>query len=244
MNDAAAARGAAPADQPSRSRPLVWGAPVRVFHWLMVASFAGAYLTAEGERWRAVHVALGYAMVGLVVFRIVWGLVGTRHARFANFVRGPAAAKRYLATLLSGNPEHYVGHNPAGGWAIVGLLAFTLAVAASGWGAYHEFGGAVVEHLHEAIANLMLALIGVHVAGVLVGSWLHRENLVGAMISGRKQAQPHDGVRSSRRPVAALLFAAVLGFAWLQWQSVPTAGGSDGRAATIEKSVDHDGHQD
>jgi len=189
-------------------------------------------------------VALGYTMAVLVIFRIIWGLVGTRHARFASFVRGPTAVKRYLATLLRGDPEHHVGHNPAGGWAIVGLLAFTLVVAASGWGAYHEIGGEASEQLHEVIANLMLALVGVHVAGVLIGSWLHRENLVGAMISGRKQAPPADGLPGSRRPVAALLVAAACGFAWLQWQSVPPARGIDGRAATIEKSADHDGDQD
>ena len=86
---------ASPADAPDRRgtagrRVLVWDAPVRVFHWLMVLSFAGAYLTAESERWRLLHVTLGYTMAGLVVFRMLWGLVGTRHARFASFVRGPA----------------------------------------------------------------------------------------------------------------------------------------------------------
>ena len=244
MNDDSAARGEALDNGARHGRPLVWDAPVRVFHWLMVASFAGAYLTAESEPWRPLHLALGYAMAGLVVFRIIWGLVGTRHARFASFVRGPAAVKRYLGTLLRGDPEHHVGHNPAGGWAIVALLAFTLAVAGSGWSAYNEFGGDVVEHLHGAIANLMLALIGLHVAGVLIGSWLHRENLVAAMINGRKQARPDDGVPNTRASVAVLLFAAVLGFAWLQWQFVPPSRATDGRAATIEKSVDHDGDHD
>ena len=79
---------------------LVWDAPVRVFHWLMVLSFAGAWLSAESERLRLVHVSLGYTMAGLVVFRLVWGLIGTRHARFGSFVRGPGAVKRYLLSII------------------------------------------------------------------------------------------------------------------------------------------------
>ena len=109
---------------------LVWDAPVRVFHWLLAASFVGAYITAESERWRLVHVTLGYTVGALVVFRLLWGLVGTRHARFSAFVRGPAAVAAYLRSLPGGGGEHPVGHNPAGGWAIVGLL--TLAALSLG----------------------------------------------------------------------------------------------------------------
>ena len=141
MNETFASRAEAAADAPASRKVLVWDAPVRVFHWLMVGSFFGAYLTAESERWRLLHVTLGYTMLGLVVFRIVWGLVGTRHARFASFVRGPAAVLRYLRSLLSGRPEHHVGHNPAGGLAILALLALTLAVAATGWAVFNDTGG-------------------------------------------------------------------------------------------------------
>ena len=113
--DSAAAE---PRDTPSVRKVLIWDAPVRVFHWLMVLSFAGAYLTAESERWRLTHVTLGYTMAGLVAFRVLWGLVGTRHARFSSFVRGPAAIARYLRGLVGGRPEHHAGHNPAGALAI------------------------------------------------------------------------------------------------------------------------------
>ena len=112
---------------------LVWDAPVRVFHWLMVLSFAGAYLTAESERWRLVHVTLGYTLGGLVAFRLLWGCVGTRHARFANFVRGPAAVMRYLRSLLNEPPEHHLGHNPAGAVAIVLLLLSSIVIVGTGW---------------------------------------------------------------------------------------------------------------
>ena len=184
---------AEPAGTPSVRKVLVWDAPVRVFHWLMVLSFAGAYLTAESERWRLVHVTLGYTMAGLVAFRVLWGFVGTRHARFASFVRGPAAVARYLRGLVGGRSEQRAGHNPAGALAIIALLGMTVVVTAAGWATYNDVGGDWLEKLHEGAANVMLAIVGVHVAGVLLGSWLHRDNLIGAMVTGRKLARPEDG---------------------------------------------------
>ncbi len=227
--DESAAPGAP--DGPGRTAPqrtLVWDAPVRVFHWLMVLCFAGAYLTAESERWRLLHVTLGYSMAGLVGFRLLWGVVGTRPARFASFVRGPAAVARYLRALLAGRPEHHTGHNPAGALAIVALLAGTAVVVASGWATLNGLGGHALEELHEGAANTLLALVGLHMAGVLLASWLHRENLVGAMFSGRKAAPAQEGARRPWRGVAALLLAGVLGFWAVQWRGaqdgVPLAG--------------------
>lgn len=221
MNTRSASHAHPGAHSAAAHKVLVWDAPVRVAHWLMALSFFGAYLTAESERWRLLHVTLGYTMAALVLFRIVWGLVGTRHARFSNFVRGPKAALRYLGSLVSGKPEHHTGHNPAGALAILALLALALGTAASGWALYNEIGGDVLEEVHEVLANSMLALVGVHVAAVLLSSWLHRENLVGAMISGRKAGAPEEAIRSAWRSVAVLMLAAVLGFGWLQWQSAP-----------------------
>ncbi len=221
-----------------KRRVLVWDAPVRIFHWLLVLSFAGAWLTAESEQWRLLHVTLGYTMAGLVGFRIVWGLLGTRHARFASFVRGPAAVGRYLKSLLRRQPEHHAGHNPAGAVAIMALLLLTLAVTASGWAIYQEVGGNWLEEAHEVLASLMLAVVGVHVAGVVLGSWLHRENLVRAMVTGRKAGSPDEGVRSARRSVGVLMLAAVLGFWWLQWQDAPAADAAGGHAA-VSKAARH-----
>ncbi|MEO8137849.1 MAG: cytochrome b/b6 domain-containing protein [Betaproteobacteria bacterium] len=227
MNTTSESRAEAQSNRGAAPKVLVWDAPVRVFHWLMVASFAGAYLTAESERWRLVHVTLGYTMAGLVGFRILWGLVGTRHARFASFVRGPATVLRYVRSLIQGQPEHHVGHNPAGALAIVGLLALTLVVGASGWATFDDIGGTALEEVHEAAANLMLAIVGIHAAGALLSSWLHRENLIAAMIVGRKQGRPEEGIRRPWRPVAALMLAAVLGFWWVQWNGAPGAVASD-----------------
>ena len=164
---------------------LVWDAPVRVFHWLMVLCFAGAWITAESERWRLLHATLGYTVAGLVAFRIVWGLVGTKHARFASFVRAPGAALRYLGSLVRGAPEHHVGHNPAGALAIVALLGVAAVVVASGWAAYNDVFKDVFEELHEGAAEALMALVLLHVVAVVVSGWLHRENLVRAMITGR-----------------------------------------------------------
>lgn len=200
---------------------LVWDAPVRIFHWLMVLSFAGAYLTAESESWRLVHVTLGYTMAGLVAFRLAWGLTGTRYARFAAFVRGPEAVARYLRALLRGQPEHTTGHNPAGAIAIVAMLGLAAAIGATGWATYNDITGEWVAELHELVANAMLLVVGIHVAGVVVASWLHQENLVRAMVTGRKLGSTEDGIRSAWRMLAIVMLAAVLGFWYLQWQSVP-----------------------
>lgn len=219
---------------------LIWDAPVRVSHWLMVLCFAGAYLSAESERWRLLHVSLGYTMAGLVAFRLVWGLVGTRHARFASFVRGPATVTRYLRGLLDGRPEAGPGHNPAGALAIVGMLALAAVLTTAGWATYNELGGDWIEELHEGTASLMLTLVGVHVAGVLLSSLLHRENLVAAMFSGRKRAQPEQALRSAWRSVAALMLAAVLAFWWFQWQDATTAPAAASASTSVHEGKDED----
>jgi cytochrome b len=233
MNAMSASPAEVPADEPARAgavrKVLVWDAPVRVFHWLMVLSFAGAYLTAESERWRLVHVTLGCTMVGLVAFRIVWGLLGTRHARFASFVRGPRAISAYLRGMIQGQPMHHVGHNPAGALAIVALLGLASVVTAAGWASHNELGGQWLKELHEGAANVMLAVVGVHIAGVLIYSWMRRDNLIGAMLTGRKTGRPEDAVRSAWRSVAVLMLVAVLGFWMLQWQSAPAAASASTR---------------
>jgi cytochrome b len=245
MNTTSVSPAELPAEAAARSgrlrKVLVWDAPVRVFHWLMVLCFAGAYLTAESERWRLIHVTLGYTMAGLVAFRVVWGLVGTRHARFASFVRGPRSIAAYLRGMVQGQPKHHVGHNPAGAIAIVGLLGLAFVVTAAGWANCNEVGGEWVKELHEGAANAMLAVVGIHIAGVLVGSWMHRDNLIGAMVTGRKAGRPEDAVRSAWHSVAALMLVAVMGFWFLQWQAAPVSGTPSGAAASARN---HDRQED
>ncbi|HSH29723.1 MAG TPA: cytochrome b/b6 domain-containing protein [Thiohalobacter sp.] len=181
----------------------VWDPLVRIFHWTLVLAFFTAYLTEDG--WLDLHTLAGYTVLGLVAFRLLWGLVGSRHARFSDFVVRPRTVLAYLKDVLSLHPRRYLGHNPAGGMMIVLLLASLLATTGFGLAVYAAEEGAgplalwlsdasegtehLVEEVHEFFANLTLFLVAVHVAGVIVESLLHGENLVRAMVSGRKPAR-------------------------------------------------------
>lgn len=168
----------------------VWDLFVRIFHWSLVAVFAVAWLTAD--EWDRVHNWTGYAAAGLVSGRIVWGFIGTKYARFADFVRPPGATLAYMGDVMGGTEKRYVGHNPAGAAMIVALLAGVLGLGLTGWmmtlDAY--WGAEWLEEVHEILANGMLVLVALHIAGVVFASWSHRENLVRAMITGRKRADP------------------------------------------------------
>lgn len=165
---------------------LVWDFPTRIFHWLLVASFIVAYLTSETEKLRNWHMVSGYLLAGLILFRLAWGIVGTKYAKFRDFVRGPAAVLDYLNGLFSKESKHYVGHNPAGAIAIVLLLTCGLGMGVTGWFLFNDFGGSFSEEAHEALASIMLTVVIVHVLGVMLSSFLHKENLVRAMVTGYK----------------------------------------------------------
>jgi cytochrome b len=213
---------------------LVWDIPTRVFHWLLAASFAGAFLTAESERWRDVHVMLGYTFAGLIAFRLVWGLIGTRYARFRSFLFRRAELLDYLRSLVRRSPRHYPGHNPAGSLVILLLLGLGIVTIGSGWATYNEVGGEWLEELHEATANAMLALVFVHIAGVVVSSLLHRENLVAAMVTGRKRGAPAQGIHRGHAWLALLLLVAVTTF----WSWYPSAA-VDVPRPNAERSMEH-----
>lgn len=173
-----ARRGSAPAET------FVWDGLVRLFHWSTAALVAVAFVIDN----RAVHEAAGLTVLPIVALRILWGFVGPVHARFSDFVKSPAAVIAYLRALLAGRPPRYLGHNPAGGAMVLVLLALLLLTAGTGWTSETDrwFGVEWLSDLHALLANLLLLAIGLHVAGVLASSWLHRENLVRSMLSGRK----------------------------------------------------------
>lgn len=223
----------------STGRRLIWDLPTRVFHWALAASFLGAYLLAEQDGARTWHAMFGYTVAGLLVFRLAWGFVGSRHSRFRDFAYSPHAAVRHLRDLAAGRARDYDGHDPAGSWAIYALLTLAAATAVTGWLNYNAVGGETFEEIHEVVANTWLAMVALHVAGVIVGSLAHRRNLVATMINGYRYAgsdeaaapTPGAAARPARgaalpRPGWALgstLVAAVLGF-WT-W-SLTTGGGS------------------
>jgi cytochrome b len=226
-----------------KSKVLVWDVPTRVFHWLLALSFAGAFLTAESERYRDIHVMLGYTVLGLVAFRLLWGLVGTRYARFWSFAYGPRSVLTYVKSLFTRSPEHHVGHNPAGSWAIYALLALSLLAGASGYATYNDIGGHWMEDVHEALANTLLGVVFVHIAGVVVSSLVHRENLVRSMLTGLKSATPRDGIRFRHRLIGAALIGAVAAF-WIAGpDSLPASWNPAGSVAAIKSHSSDQRHE-
>lgn len=182
-------------------RIRVWDPLVRLFHWSLAGAFATAYIVEDHAL--GIHVWAGYLALSLIGLRLVWGLIGTRHARFSDFVRTPSQIIAYLRDLLSSRAPRYLGHNPAGGAMIVLLLASILLTGVTGLAVYgaEEFAGPLaslmsgvpeswgdgLEEAHELFANLTLVLVALHLLGVLVSSLLHRENLIKAMITGFKK---------------------------------------------------------
>lgn len=216
---------------------LVWDIPTRLFHWLLALSFVGAFVTAESERTRDLHLLFGYTLLGLIGFRLLWGLIGTRYARFRSFLFRPAAVRDYLVSLLTRHPKHYLGHNPAGSLAVFLLLALGLFAGITGWAAYNDAsGGEWLEELHEGMANAMLAVVFVHIAGVVVSSLLHRENLVRAMFTGRKHGEPAQGIRYRHAWLGAILLAAVAGF----WYWYPQTLATPDTHAQVAQRMTHD----
>ena len=171
----------------------VWDPLVRAFHWSLVLSFAVAWFSSH--RSADIHQWAGFAAGGLILMRLLWGIMGTRYARFSQFVRHPVTILRYLGAILKGTEARYVGHNPAGGAMVVTLMIGMLITATTGYmmttDAY--YGVDWVEAAHSLAAHGMLALVLVHLAGVVLASVRHEENLVVAMVSGRKRkARPGD----------------------------------------------------
>ncbi|HCW89548.1 MAG TPA: cytochrome B [Marinobacter sp.] len=164
----------------------VWDPLVRVFHWTLVVCFAVAWVSAD--EWQDIHEVAGYAVAALVAFRVVWGLFGPRYARFSQFARRPRVVAGYLSDILKGREVRYLGHNPAGGAMVFALLFGLAGLTLTGW-LYTDWlwGEEWVEETHELLSNILLVLVGLHVAGVILASLRHRENLVKSMINGRKR---------------------------------------------------------
>lgn len=206
-------------------RTLIWDLPTRLFHWTLASSFAIAWLTSESDSWLAVHVFVGYLMLGLVGFRLVWGVLGSHFSRFASFWFGPRQAFDYLKQIASGQAKRHVGHNPTGSLAIYVLLALTVVVGltgivtlggdeqqgvAAGWFSFSQ--AKVLKELHEIGAIAMLLVVAGHITGVVVESVLHRENLTRSMVTGFKQAEANTPKTRAHTLVAVLMLLAMLGF--------------------------------
>ncbi len=171
----------------------MWDPLVRLGHWALVASVAAAWFTRHGGGvW---HEWIGYAALAIVALRILWGGVGSHYARFSQFVRRPSDTFAYAREVLTRTEPRYLGHNPLGGWMILALLSAVIAVGLSGWLYTTDtyWGVEWVERLHDTLADILLILLAVHLGGVIFASRRHRENLVAAMIHGRKRpAEPGE----------------------------------------------------
>lgn len=180
----------------------VWDPVVRFFHWSLVSAFLIAYITEEDLL--TVHTWAGYLIAGLLVIRIIWGFIGTHYARFSDFIYSPSTIILFLKNTLSLRAKRYLGHNPAGGAMVILLIISLLLTTTSGillLGAEDQAGpvahwftraggfwGKALEELHEFFANFTLLLVFIHIAGVIVESLIHKENLASAMLNGFKSA--------------------------------------------------------
>lgn len=201
---------------------LIWDLPTRLFHWLFAASFTVAWLTSEADGWLNVHVFAGYLMLGLLGFRLLWGFAGGRYARFTSFLFSPREGVSYLFQVLTGTARRHLGHNPAGSWAVYLLLTLAFLAGLSGiatLGAQEGQGplawlpyvpGDALKEVHEAVVSAMLGVVLLHLGGVALESWRHRENLPRAMVTGCKEGAPEQATPSRRLPSAALLVISVV----------------------------------
>ncbi len=194
---------------------MVWDMPVRVFHWLLVICFAGAWLTSESERLAMIHYAFGYTACLLVLIRLVWGLIGTRYARFSQFLKSSRAIFEHFMAMLRGHPHHDVGHNPAGGLAMFALMLLILLIGFTGYLTAKEFFGNFASEVHEALASLVLGLVIVHIIAAIGMSVIEKQNLVRSMVTGKKSGFPEQGIRYPQILIGALIFLGTLYFFYL-----------------------------
>ncbi|MGB8274320.1 MAG: cytochrome b/b6 domain-containing protein [Alphaproteobacteria bacterium] len=189
---------------------LVWDLPTRLFHWTLVALVALAWATGETEGfWFTVHAYAGYGVLVLLVFRLLWGVWGSRHSLFSDFVRSWVTVRAYAARLLAFRAPRSIGHNPLGGWMIILLMtALTVIVATGLFTAGEMEHGQIVagplahyipagaahamKEIHEVFFNLLLVLVGIHIVGVVTGIVLTRDDLIRAMVTGYKDVMPEQ----------------------------------------------------
>ena len=206
----------------------VWDIPMRVFHWLLMAAFFTAYFTGDPDRLRDIHVFAGFVILGLLIFRLLWGKFGSRYARFNSFRYSFREAADYIGMLFRQHPPRYLGHNPAGSWMIYLILTSGLLTCLTGilvWGGEEEHGmlrtlfrfasGDVFKDVHDGLAIFMLVLVIIHLAGVFAESWMHHENLTWAMVTGRKRGELKDGIAATYPLIGVVMIALIVaGGAW------------------------------
>jgi len=197
---------------PVKQRILVWDIPVRLFHWLLAGGFLSAYYIAKflGEDSTAFpyHAMLGLTLGLMVLLRLVWGIIGTRWARFSELLTYPGELIAYFRGIFSSRGKEYTGHNPATRWTVLIMFALVLAL---GWTGYQTAAGGELESVHGILANILLAVSGVHVCGVVFHVLRKRDGIILSMVHGHKQGDPGDAIKGSHA-LAGVAFLALIGF--------------------------------
>jgi len=223
---------ATPSCAPSAAVPApatrrVVDAPTRMFHWLFALCFVGAYITADGERWRLLHVTLGYTFAGLLVFRLIYGLVGPRQARLSLMWRKLVALPAWLSAFKPSQPGTWSqinwrqGQNLLMALAVVSLLVLVVPLTLTGYLNYNDLGGELMEDLHETVGEFYLWTVLGHLGLIALLSALRRKNQALPMLTGRSAGSGPDLVKHNARWLAALLLVAVLAYWTWEWQQSP-----------------------
>ena len=216
---------------PRPTRRMV-DAPTRLFHWLFALSFLGAYLSAEGEHWRMLHVTLGYTMAGLLVFRVLYGIWGPPQARLMLIWRKLAPGSKWLKSTIASastgtaaSVNWRQGQNLLMAMAVVALLALVVPTTLTGYASFHEWGdflgGDWVSEVHELVGDVFLFTVLAHLALIATLSFLRQKNLVQPMLSGMSEGPGPDLAKRNHRWLAILLLLAVLAYWTWEWQQSP-----------------------
>ncbi len=245
------------------NRKLVYDLPTRAFHWVFAGLFITAFTIAKtiddesaSFSW---HMLAGLTLAPVVLLRMLWGVVGTKHARFSDFVLAPGELLRYFRGIFSGDKAHWVGHNPASSWAALAMMGLVLAQVLTGWLMASGGDPEVLEDLHELTANALIILAVLHVAGVVLHRLRHGEMIGRSMVDGRKAHVPDSEAIRSPRTVFGLMFIAIVAaFALQLWNNFDSdrrvvtvfgtalqlgeSGEQDGGQAQDRRDEDDDGH--
>lgn len=191
-----------------------WDVPVRLFHWILVGlfllAFGIAHLADERSPAFAIHMVVGLILLGAIALRLVWGFIGSRHARFASFLHSPAALVRYLREAATGRDRPTAGHNPGSAWAIYGMLLLPIALVITG--ALAQPRRKLFEELHGALGVAMVVAVGAHLAGLAFYTWRHRENLALSMVTGRRLGDPSQAIPSSHPAIGVAFLVLMAGW--------------------------------
>lgn len=222
-----------------KSHYLIWDLPIRLFHWLLVLTFSASWITAElGSEYMQYHIYCGYFMLFLISFRLIWGVLGTKHAKFLNFFPTRARLRTYLKSFSSDGDKNAPGHNPLGAVMVLVMLLLLLAQAVSGlfitddvfssgpyYGVLDGSWEKLANRLHDVCFTLLQICIALHIAAIIFYKLAKNKNLVVPMFSGKKQSEdvkPEDEIKSSKLISALLIAAIVAGFIyWLVVINVP-----------------------